>query len=589
MYYSNGNYEAFAHPRKPENVEQKSAYLVGSGLASLAAAVFLIRDAQMDGKKIHIFEELPLPGGSLDGILQPTQGFIIRGGREMENHFECLWDLFRSVPSLEVKDASVLDEFYWLNKDDPNFSKCRATINKGENAQTGDKFTLTDKAIQEIMTLYLTSEEELNDKRIDEVFTEEFFQSNFWLYWRTMFAFETWHSAMEMRRYIMRFIHHIGGLPDLSALKFTKYNQYESLVMPLVKFLESKGVKFMYEAQVQNIMVDTNTNKKVARKIIYTQGGAEKEVNLTENDLVFVTNGSITESTTYGSQKQVAKMNASSGGSWSLWQRLAAQDMTFGKPEKFCGDISKTYFVSATATTLDMKVPPFIEKICQRDPFTGKVVTGGIVSVKDSNWLMSWTLNRQPHFKAQPKDQLVVWIYGLFPEEKGNYVKKAMKDCTGEEIAQEWLYHMGVPQDQIKEMAANSVNTIPCMMPYVMSYFMPRSLGDRPLVVPQGSVNLAFIGNFAETVRDTVFTTEYSVRTAMEAVYQLLNVDRGVPEVYASAYDIRAIFAASGRLMDRKKITDLKVPFFVKYLEKKGIEKTKGTMIYDMLEEAGLI
>lgn len=589
MYHSNGNYEAFARPRKPENVEQKSAYLVGAGLASMAAAVFLIRDAQMKGENIHIFEELALPGGSLDGILQPTRGFIIRGGREMENHFECLWDLFRSVPSLEIENASVLDEFYWLNKDDPNFSKCRATIDQGQNAGTGDKFTLSDKAIQEIMELYLTSEERLNDKRIDEVFSEDFFNSNFWLYWRTMFAFESWHSAMEMRRYIMRFIHHIGGLPDLSALKFTKYNQYESLVMPLVKFLESKGVNFIYETEVKNIIVDTNPNKKVARKIIYEKEGKEQEIELTENDLVFVTNGSITESSTYGDQQNPAVLNDSPGGSWSLWKRLAAQDTSFGKPEKFCGDISKTNFVSATATTLDMKVPQYIEKICQRDPFTGKVVTGGIVSVRDSNWLLSWTLNRQPHFKKQPKDQLVVWIYGLFSDRPGNYVKKTIKECTGEEIAQEWLYHMGVPEEQIDELAANSVHTIPCMMPYVMSYFMPRALGDRPLTVPDGSVNLAFIGNFAETERDTVFTTEYSVRTAMEAVYQLLNIDRGVPEVFASAYDIRALLAASGRLMDGKKIYDLKVPFFVKYLEKKGVEKSEGTMIYTLLKDAGLI
>lgn len=124
------------------------------------------------------------------------------------------------------------------------------------------------------------------------------------------------------------------------------------------------------------------------------------------------------------------------------------------------------------------------------------------------------------------------------------------------------------------------------MMPYVMSYFMPRKLGDRPLTVPKGSANLAFIGNFAETERDTV---EYSVRTAMEAVYQLLNIDRGIPEVFASAYDIRALLAASGRLMDGKKIYDLKVPFFIKYLEKKGVEKSRGTMIYMLLKDSGLI
>lgn len=589
MYHSNGNYEAFARPKKPENVDQKSAYMVGSGLASLAAAVFLIRDGQMKGDKIHIFEELELPGGSLDGILQPSRGFIIRGGREMENHFECLWDLFRSVPSLEIKNASVLDEFYWLNKEDPNYSKMRATINRGNDAHTDGKFTLTDKASEEIVKLFLTSEKELNDKRISDVFSEDFFESNFWLYWRTMFAFEEWHSAMEMRRYIARFIHHIGGLPDLSALKFTKYNQYESLVMPLVNYLESQGVKFMYKTQVINIVVDKKDNKKIAKKIVYQEKGEEKQIELSENDLVFVTNGSITESSTYGDQNTAAELNASLGGSWGLWRNLAAQDPAFGKPEKFCGSIPETNFVSATLTTLDDRIPPYIEKICQRDPFSGKVVTGGIVSVKDSSWLLSWTLNRQPHFKKQPKDQLVIWIYGLFSDKPGDYIKKTMKECTGIEIAQEWLYHIGVPENEIHDMAANSANTIPCMMPYVMSYFMPRALGDRPLVVPEGSANLAFIGNFAETERDTVFTTEYSVRTAMEAVYTLLDIDRGVPEVFASCFDIRVLLSSSARLMDGRKIYDMKLPFVVKYLEKKGIEKTKGTMIYDMLKESGLI
>ena len=589
MYYSNGNYEAFARPKKPQDVENKSAYLVGSGLASLSAALFLVRDAQMPGERIHILEELELPGGSLDGILDNTRGYIMRGGREMENHFECLWDLFRSVPSLEVKDASVLDEFYWLNKEDPNFSKMRATMNRGKSAHTDGKFTLTDKAAEEIARLFLTSEEELNDKRISDVFSEEFFQSNFWLYWRTMFAFEEWHSAMEMRRYIARFIHHIGGLPDLSALKFTRYNQYESLVMPLVKHLESKGVRFEYGVQVKNVIVSKAGGKKTATKIVYEKGGREGEINLTENDLVFVTNGSITENSTYGDQNTVPVLDASLGGSWSLWTNIAVQDPAFGKPEKFCGNIKESNFVSATLTTLDGRIPPYIERICERDPFAGKVVTGGIVSVKDSSWLMSWTLNRQPQFKKQPGNELVVWIYGLISNRPGDYVKKPMKDCTGIEIAEEWLYHIGVPLAEIHDMAVNSANTVPCMMPYVMSYFMPRALGDRPAVVPEGSVNLAFIGNFAETPRDTVFTTEYSVRTAMEAVYTLLGVDRGVPEVFASCYDVRMLMNSASRLMDGKKLADIKVPFIVRQLEKKAVEKSRGTIIHELLEQYGLI
>ena len=142
MYRSNGNYEAFAKPMKPAGVDNKSAYIVGSGLAGLAAATFLIRDGQMKPDKIHILEELALPGGSMDGIWNEQKGYIIRGGREMEPHFETLWDLFRSIPSLENPDASVLDEFYWLNKKDPSYSHGRVIQEQGKELPTEGDLTL---------------------------------------------------------------------------------------------------------------------------------------------------------------------------------------------------------------------------------------------------------------------------------------------------------------------------------------------------------------------------------------------------------------------------------------------------------------
>ncbi|MBS4536771.1 oleate hydratase [Clostridium sp. D2Q-14] len=589
MYYSNGNYEAFARPKKPKDVDKKSAYLIGSGLASLSAAAFLIRDGQMKGENIHILEELDIVGGGLDGIYNNDYGFIIRGGREMENHFECLWDLFRSIPSLEEDNASVLDEFYWLNKEDPNYSLQRAIVNRGEDAHTDGKFTLTQTASMEIIQLFFTPEEELENLKITDVFSEDFFDSNFWLYWRTMFAFEPWHSAMEMRRYVTRFIHHIGGLPDFSALKFTKYNQYESMALPLMKYLESHGVTFQYGTTVKNVIFDVSNDKKVAKKLIYSQKEEEKEILLTENDLVFITNGSNTESSTLGDNNTPATMNTELGGSWELWKNIAKQDTAFGRPEKFCGNIEESNWESATITTLDEKIPPYIEKICRRDPFSGKVVTGGIVTVKDSSWLMSFTLNRQPHFKSQPKDQLVVWVYSLYCDVPGNYIKKPMKDCTGIEITEEWLYHMGVPENEIHDLAVNSANCVPCMMPYVTSYFMPRAKGDRPNVVPDGCVNAAFIGNFAETPRDTVFTTEYSVRTAMEGVYTLLDIDRGVPEVFGSAFDVRVLLDSTSKMMDGQKLTDLKLPAKTKMSAKKILKKVSDTRIMELLEEYKLI
>jgi oleate hydratase len=589
MYYSNGNYEAFARPLKPVDVDKKSAYLVGAGLASLAAACFLIRDGQMKGENIHILEELSLPGGACDGIKDNQKGFIIRGGREMENHFECLWDLFRSIPSIETDGVSVLDEFYWLNKADPNYSLMRVTKNQGRDAELGGKFDLSEQASKEMVTLFMTKDEDLYDKRIDEVFSKELLNSNFWLYWRTMFAFRDWHSALEMKLYLQRFIHHIGGLPDLSALKFTKYNQYESLILPMVKYLEAHGVQFQYDTMVTNVIFDCKNGKKRATKIICNRAGKEEVIPLSKNELVFITNGSCTENSTLGDDDHAPAFDDSISGCWELWRNIAKQDPAFGKPDKFCTNTKETNWESATVTTLDDRIPPYIEKICKRDPFNGRVVTGGIITAQDSNWMLSYTVNRQPHFKEQPKDQLTVWVYGLFSEVPGNYIKKPMKECTGVEITEEWLYHMGVPESQIHDMATKSAHTIPCMMPYITAFFMPRRAGDRPKVVPDGSENFAFLGQFADTPRDTVFTTEYSVRTGMEAVYTLLDIDRGVPEVFNSCYDVRVLLDSTVKMMDGKKPGDTKLPFIMNFVKKKGLKKISGTVIEEVLQRYNII
>jgi len=587
MYYSSGNYEAFAHPVKPEGVDRKSAYIVGSGLAALAAACFLVRDGQMKGSHVHILEKDPIPGGACDGYLYENLGYVMRGGREMDNHFECMWDLFRSIPSIETEGISVLDEYYWLNKKDPNYSLMRATVNCGEDAHTDKKFGLSDKGAEEIMELFFTPDEELYNKRIDEYFSDEVLNSNFWMYWRTMFAFENWHSALEMKLYIKRFIHHVGGLPDFTALRFTKYNQYESMILPMIKYLESNGVQFHYGTRVVSVEFDIQKDKKTAKRVIVLCDGKTENIDLTEDDLIFITNGGCVENSSLGGQNEPAPFNTEikAGGGWDMWRKIAAQDPSFGHPDKFCHNPEQSNWMSATVTTLDGKIPPYIQKICKRDPFSGKVVTGGIVTAKDSNWLLSWTFNRQPQFRSQPKGQVVGWIYGLFSDKPGNYVKKSMRECTGKEICMEWLYHMGVPESEIPGLAEKSANTIPCMMPYITAFFMPRAKGDRPLVVPKGAVNFAFLGQFAETARDTIFTTEYSIRTGMEAVYTLLNIDRGVPEVWGSVYDVRDLLNSTVYLRDGKKITDMELGFKERLAMKLLLKKTQGTDIEKLLKE----
>ncbi|MFC4284273.1 oleate hydratase [Catenibacterium sp. GCM10023432] len=596
MYYSSGTYEAFAHPEKPEGVEKKSAYIIGTGLAGLTAAFYLVRDGQMPGNHIHLLEKLELAGGSCDGYKDVHKGFYMRGGREMDNHFEIMWDVFRDVPSIETPNVSVLDEYYWLNKHDPNYSLCRATVNKGEDAHTDKLFKLDKDSAMALSQLFITPEADLEDKKISDVLPESFWETNFWLYWQTMFAFQKWSSALEMKRYLCRYVHHIDGLPDFSALRFTKYNQYESMILPLIEYLKKHDVDVQFGMDVKNVVIEEVDGKKTAKELIYVKDNEEQSIPLTADDLVFITNGCCTDTSSYGDQKHAPDLSHivnGQGESWDLWKNIAKQAKhdEYGHPDVFCSDTEATNWMSATVETSNEDIIQHIMNICKRDPRAGKVTTGGIVTVKDSvnNWFLSWTINRQPQFRSQNKDTVLVWLYALHTDTEGNYIKKAMRDCTGEEICQEWLYHIGMDESKIKDYSENACNTTTCFMPYINAFFQPRKNVDRPKVVPEGAVNFAFIGQFAETPRDTIFTTEYSMRTGMESVYTLLNVDRGVPEVWGSQYDIRELLRAAYYAVDKKKINELPLNFKEKMLLKTVLKNVKGTDLELLLRETGLI
>ena len=596
MYYSSGTYEAFAHPKKPEGVEKKSAYIIGTGLAGLTAAFYLVRDGQMPGNHIHLLEKLELAGGSCDGYKDVHKGFYMRGGREMDNHFEIMWDVFRDVPSIETPNVSVLDEYYWLNKHDPNYSLCRATVNKGEDAHTDKLFKLDKESAMALSQLFITPEADLEDKKISDVLPESFWETNFWLYWQTMFAFQKWSSALEMKRYLCRYVHHIDGLPDFSALRFTKYNQYESMILPLIEYLKKHNVDVQFGMDVKNVIIEDVDGKKTAKELVYVKDNKEQSIPLTADDLVFITNGCCTDTSCYGDQTHAPDLSHivnGQGESWDLWKNIAKQAKhdEYGHPDVFCGDTEATNWMSATVETSNEDIINHIMNICKRDPRAGKVTTGGIVTVKDSvnNWFLSWTINRQPQFRSQNKDTVLVWLYALHTDTEGNYIKKAMRDCTGEEICQEWLYHIGMDESKIKDYSENACNTTSCFMPYINAFFQPRKNVDRPKVVPEGAVNFAFIGQFAETPRDTIFTTEYSMRTGMESVYTLLNVDRGVPEVWGSQYDIRELLRAAYYAVDKKKINELPLNFKEKMLLKTVLKNVEGTDLELLLRDTGLI
>ncbi len=537
------NYQRIT-PRKPKGVENKRAFLIGSGIGSLAAAEYLIRDGQMKGEQITIFEQARLSGGAMDGAGNPENGFVVRGGREMEEHYECLWDLYSEVPSIEEEGRTVLEEFKELNDSDPNYTNVRAIYNRGEKYRNTD-LGLSEENSNELTKLLLTKEEDLGSKSVEEYFGKSYFATDMWLYWRSMFAFEPWHSVVEMKRYMQRFIHLVPGMSRMRDLLFTKYNQYDSLILPLKQKLESKGVKFQFETTVTDLDIDIDIDggKKTVTGIHLSVKGKNEIVKTTADDFVFFTNGSMTENSTLGDMDNAPLLNRSEGAVWGLWKKIAAKDSAFGKPEVFCGDIDKTKWESYTITAKGTKIRQLLEDFAERKFLPHKTATGGIITIKDSNWLLSVTVNRQPQFKNQPEDITVAWAYALFPDNKGDFIDKKMSECSGIELLQELLYHFGIAESDMQAYIDECI-VIPAMMPYITSQFMPRVKGDRPEVIPEGSQNLAFLGQFCEIKDDCVFTVEYSVRSAIMAVYHFLNIEKKAPEIYASQFDIRALATA---------------------------------------------
>jgi len=536
------NYQR-VNPRPVEGIESKRAFLIGGGIGSLAAAEYLMRDGHMDPKNITILEQDAVSGGAMDGAGNPEDGYIARGGREMEEHYECMWDLFGQVPSIEDSSRTVLEEFKELNDLDPNYSNVRVINNRGEKLRS-TSLGLDPIHVKQLTKLFLVTEKDLGAVTVEQFFDPTFLKTDFWLYWRSMFAFQEFHSVVEMKRYMHRFIHLMPGMSTMKGLVFTKYNQYDSMILPLEMKLKEAGVVFDFGTTVTDLDINIENGKKTVTGIHINRNGEDSLIKTTENDLVFFTNGSMTEKSTLGDMDHAPVLDRSEGAVWNLWKKIAEKDTAFGKPEVFCSDIDKTKWESYTITAKGSKFKKLLESFAEREFLPNRTATGGIITIKDSNWLLSVTVNRQPQFKDQPSDVVVAWAYALFPDNKGDFIKKPMSECTGRELLQELLYHLGVDEKDMQQYIDES-KVRPAMMPYITSQFMPRVAGDRPEVVPEGSTNLAFLGQFAEIKDDCVFTVEYSVRSAIMAVYTLLKLDKKVPEIYASQYDVRVVAAST--------------------------------------------
>jgi oleate hydratase len=531
-----------AHQTREQAIADGHFYLVGGGIASLAAAAFLIRDADVPGCLITVLEALDKPGGSLDGGGSPQEGYVVRGGRMLESKYLCTYDLFDSIPTLDGRTSVTKEIFDW---NDTIRTSSKARFVRDGRRENAPPYGLAETQLLTLGRLSLEPEALLGDSRISDHFEPAFFETNFWTMWSTTFAFQPWHSAAEFRRYLLRFAHMTPGFNQLHGIMRTVYNQYDSMVRPLRKWLDERGVRFRANTRVIDLKYDESGELNRVAGIVCEQDDRRVEIPIGEEDKVIVTLGSMTAGSSLGGTNRAAAFNHDdSTGAWALWKTIAAGRTEFGHPTVFADHVDESRWLSFTATLHDPTLFRLVRDL------TGNVPgEGGLITFPQSNWLASIVLPHQPHFMGQPKDVDVFWGYGLFVDRRGNFVDKTMIECTGREIMTELLGHLHI-QAQAPRILDDAI-CIPCLMPFITSQFLRRKRGDRPNVVPAGWANLAFVGQFCELPNDVVFTVEYSVRSAQTAVYTLLGLDRSAPAVYKGPYDPRVVYGAASPLHSR--------------------------------------
>ena len=523
-------------------VDNAQAYLVGGGIASLSAAVLLIRDGGFRGPDIRIIEEQPVAGGALDGSGDAVNGYVTRGGRMFtEETYVCLWNVLQSVPSLDDPAISVKDRVWAFNGENPPDARARLIDRHHRILDAKDLgFDWRDRI--ELVRLLATPERILGAQRIEDRFSPHFFGTNFWAMWRTTFAFQNWHSAVELKRYLLRFLQEFPRLHTLGGVRRTALNQYDGVVRPIEQWLAGQGVVFEYGTRVTDADFVGLAGERRVECLHCTRDGRSLTHALGRDDYAFVTIGSMTADSRTGDDDHAPELvRDKRDGAWALWENLARKETGFGRPAAFSGNIDESKWESFTVT---MRSPLLVDRIAA---FSGnRPGTGGLMTFKDSGWLMSIVVPHPPHFAGQPEGVFTLWGYGLFVDNKGDYVHKPMAEASGRDILTELIHHLGC-EDILDEVRRTST-VIPVMMPYITSEFQRRDSAARPQVIPQGTKNFALLGQYVEIPEDVVFTVEYSVRSAMHAVYGLLGLKNEIPPIYHGIADPNVAMTTLGTL-----------------------------------------
>ncbi|KAF0421912.1 oleate hydratase [Pediococcus pentosaceus] len=531
----------------------EKAYMIGTGIANLAAGIYLIRDGGWSGNQITMFG-LEKHGAN-DGAavadyeqeygnqnLSNNRGYLAKGGRMLnEETYENLWDILRSVPSLDNPGQSVTDDILNFDHAHPTHDVARLMDKKNGIRNNGGaddynrmQFNNKDRyLLSKLMVMPESKEDKLNDISIAEWFAESphIFSTNFWYMWETTFAFKKESSAMELRRYMNRMILEFSRINTLEGVTRTPYNQFESIILPMRKYLADQGVEFINNRKITafNFKDTPLRDDIIVTGLEYedVESGETGKIEVDENDLVFDINGAITDSSSMGDFNTPIKENMEYAPSAALWKQATEHFYNLGNPDKFFNDRAQSEWMSFTVTTNNHYLVNEISRITQQEP--GNALNTWV----DSNNLLSIVVHHQPHFHAQKENETVFWGYFMFPRKNGDYVDKPVIEMTGKEMLQELLGHLSEVDraaDNIinheEEIMDSIVNVIPVYMPYASALFNQRAVGDRPDVVPKNSKNLAFVSQFAEMPFDMVFTEQYSIRAAQKAVYHFM----GIPE-----------------------------------------------------------
>ena len=564
-------------------MQKKKAIMIGAGLSNMAAAVYLIQEGKWSGDQITFYALDNY--GSNDGSptkdvkddywnknhpMENQKGYIARGGRMLNYRtYVDLMDLLDRVPSMTEPCLTAAEDTRQFDAAHPTYDKARL-LTGGQGIVDGGKLGLNNKSRKLLTQLIMmpdSQEEKLDNITIADYFKEntEFFESNFWFMWETTFAFRTRSSAQELRRYMHQMIYEFTQIEHLVGVNRTRYNQYESIMKPLINYLEKEGCHIVLNRRVVDWKFkDSKMQDEITvtgLHMVNTKTDENEFVPVDNDTAVIFTNGSITDSATLGDFNTPASENMDYGAASSLWKKASDHFYNLGNPDKFFADRDASEWVSFTLTTKNHLFLNEITRITTQEPgnaLNSFISTEPVTPLGQKDVTMSIVVHHQPHFTSQKPNETVLWGYFLYPRRHGEIIDKPYIEMTGKEMLQELIGQLSKVDpgpinisDKEEEIMDSVINCIPVYMPYASALFNNRAKSDRPKVIPKHSTNLAFTGEFVEQPYQMIFTENSAVRSGEIAAFHFA----GIPMsrlVKTPRYDkdVKTLLRAAKKMFD---------------------------------------